>query len=365
MPATKKTALEITCQLRADTVYINLTGYIHYWTSASSYDVALTIKEYKSKGATKAQLYINSEGGSCFEAQEIKNLLIDNFGKANVKTRVGALAASAGTIFFTDFYTTAKRNSQLMIHKPSTLVEGNEDVVESDLRLLKNITKQYRADYARKMKITEADVEVLWAKGDYWMTAQEALQKGLIDAIETDDEVIDASAHARLVAAGAPYIPPFNPKTTDMTNTEIAPILGLSPMASDTDIRNRIAGLQTSERELTALKQTISDQAEANKKANIKALLDGAEAAKKIKPEQRTHYQTLAEANYESCKAIIDALPSLEAISAQLAPKPTVKGQENWTFEDYQKNPEAWKVLEKSDPKKAEELIAAHYKDQN
>jgi len=368
----KHTPLQITCAHKGDTAYIGIKGYIHKWTSASSTDVYLAIKDYKANGVTKAEVYVNTEGGSVFEAEEIVNLLIDNFGRGNVKVKIGALAASAGTVFCTDFYTTGKPNSQFMIHKPRAGSEGTEDDLENTLKLVKDVTARYRKRYAKKMNLTEKEVDALWAKGDHWMTAQEAKDKGLIDEIEEEEEQIDAESRLRLVASGAPNIPeieqkPVIPNNTDMNLSEMALKVGLPTSASQVEIDQRIEALKKAESNLETLK-TENQVKEAQKKAqSIKALLDDAEKDKKITPDQRSHYQKLAEANYESCEAILKEAPSIEAISQAINPsasKESSKGRESWTFEDYQKNPQAWEELEKKDPKKAIELIDAHYKEE-
>ena len=364
----KRTPFNITCAKKGDTAYIGIKGYISNWTSASSTDIEVAIKDYKAKGATKAELYINSQGGDVFQAEEIKNLLVDNFGKENVKVKIGALAASAATIFCCAFHTTAKMNSQFMIHKPTTDARGTEDDIENTLKLIKDVTARYRKAYAKKMGITEKQVEAVFAKGDYWMTSEEAKKEGLINEIEDEEEKIDAESHLQLVAAAAPHIPkPQNPINTDieMNLSEIAISMGLPSSASQAQVDERIKALRKSETDLEALKTSNAEKEKQDRATKVKALLDEAEKSKKITGDQRGDYQKLAEANYDSCKAILDKMPEVGAISEQLDPKGAVamKGQEKWTFEDYQKNPQAWEELEKRDPKKAGELIEAHYKE--
>ena len=356
--------LQITCALKGDTAYISK------WTSASSTDVYVSIKDYKAKGATNAEVYVNSEGGSVFEAEEIINLLNDNFGRENVTVKVGALAASAGTAFCTEFHTVAKANSQFMIHKPKVFAEGSEDELENTLKLIKDVTARYRGRYAKKMGITEDQVDALWAKGDYWMTATEAKDQGLIDEIEDGEEKIDAESRLRLAACGAPNIPkPQKQKTiipdTDMKLPELAASLGLPLSASQEQVDQRIKELKKSETDLTALKQSNSQKEKAEKAQKVKALLDKAEKDRKITGEQRGHYQKLAEADYDSCAAILEDMPTIEALSGRINPtgKSVAKGRENWTYADYQKNPKAWVEFEKNNPEKAQELIEAHYKE--
>lgn len=363
-----KTPLIITCELKSDVCYISIRGYIHQWTTASSVDVEKTIIAFKEKGAKKAELYINSEGGSVFEANEIRNLVEDNFSEENVKVKVGALAASAATTFLTKYKASGKTNSQFMIHKPSMYATGNEDQIVRQLKLLKDLTSQYRKEYAAKMGITEEEVEEMW-KADYWMTAKEAKEKGLIDSIENEEEDIDPESMMRLVASGAPEIPEqkkSKPHTMKVELSILAVQIGLPADATQEQVDARLTALKATEIEAKNLKDSAEENEKNNKAARIKALLDGAEKDKKITAEQRPHFEKMAGDNIEACEALIKTMTAVTAISKQIDPKnpeASTKGQEKWTFEDYQKHPKAWATLEKDHPEKAKELIDAHYQD--
>lgn len=359
------TPLEITAVKKDKTAYIGIKGSIYRWNKASSMDVEATIKGFKKEGITKAEIYINTPGGDVFEANEIVNLIKDNF--TDVKIHVGAVAASAGTYFLTQWHSTAKRNSQFMIHKPMGNPSGNEDEIEAELKLIKNITQDYKTAYATKMGITEAEVEKLWVKGDYWMTAKEALKKGLIDAIENEDEKIDASARMLLVACGAPNIPKIENNQNQNKHMELSVLavqLGLPSTATQAEVDAKIKALQDSAAKADGLVKAAADQEKANKAAKVKALLDGAEKDKKITAEQRPQLEKMAEANYEAAESFISGMKSITAISEGLDPGATAegeKGREKWTFADYQeKAPEAFEKLADA---KQKELIDAHYKE--
>lgn len=357
--------LEITAAVKNKTAYIGIKGSIYKWGSASSFDVEAVIRGYKKDGITKAELYINTNGGDCFEANEIVNLVSDNF--TDVTVRVGAVAASAGTYFLTQYYSTAKRNSQFMIHKPMGNPSGNEDEIEAGLKLIKNITQDYKAAYAKKMGITETEVEKLWEKGDYWMTAKEAKAKGLIDAIEDEDEAIDASSRMLLVACGAPNVPTIENNQNQIINMELSVLavkLGLPSTATQAEVDAKLEAIQAKALKADGLVQAAADQKKADDAKKVKALLDGAEKDKKITADQRAHFETMATANYEAAEAVINGMQSITAISEGIAPGATTegeKGREKWTFADYQeKDPKGFDAL---DEKLQASLIEAHYKE--
>lgn len=231
--------LEVKATKTGNTAYISIIGSIYSFASASSFNVAKTIKDFVKDGAINAEIYVKSGGGDCFEANEMLNLIADNFKPENVKVRIGAVAASAGTIFPATYYTTAKKNSKIMIHKPMGNPSGNEDEIESGLKLIKDITLEYKKMYAKKMNKSEADIEAMWAKGDYWMNAKEAKDLGLIDEIEDEEETIDATARLQLVACGAPNIPKVENTKTKIERMELSVLavrLGLPADATQAQV---------------------------------------------------------------------------------------------------------------------------------
>jgi len=359
--------LEITAVKKGTTAFIVIKGSIYSWSTASSYDVAKKIKDFKKEGATNADVYVSSGGGDCFEAQEILNLIADNFESKNVKIRVGAVAASAATRFLTEYYSVAKKNSKFMIHKPMGNPSGNEDQIESGLKLIKDMTLEYKKAYAAKMNKTEDEIEQMWAKGDYWMTAQEAKAEGLINEIEDEDEQIDATARLQLVACGAPNVPKIKNTKTEIKRMELSVLavqLGLPSTATQAEVDAKLKQVTADAAKVSGLVKAQADQEKADKSAKVKALLDGAEKDKKITAEQRPQWQVMAEANLEAATTAIGGLKSITAISEGL--KPGANGEVNaeqakWTYEEFQKNdPEAFAKLPED---KQTALIDAHYKE--
>jgi len=357
--------LEVTAVKKNKVAHIAIKGSIYEWSTASSRIIEPIIAQFKEDGITEAVVYIKTPGGDVFEANEMLNLISDSFTKVTVKA--GALVASAGTRFCAEFHTTAKSNSKFMIHKPMGNPSGNEDQIESKLKLIKDMTEEYREVYAKKMGITKAAVEKLWAKGDCWMTAKEALKKGLIDAIEDEDENIDANTHMQLVACGAPNIPEIKNETNqkqkiNMELSVLAVSIGLPSTATQPEVDAKLEELKRKAGQADGLVQAAADKKAADEKAAKKAILDNAELDKKLDPSLRAHYETMA---IEALTEIFKNAQSVEAISEQLNPGQKTdadKSHKGWTYADYQdKNPEAF---EKLDEATQTSLIEAHYKEQ-
>ena len=348
----------ITATSNGKTLRLEIDGYIGKWDDANTRNIKQRIAE-AGKGATHCELYVNSEGGSVFEANEIENIIKDTF--KTVSGTVGAIAASAGSYFLTAFPFTAKKNSQIMIHKPMAGFSGTAEQIKAKLKLLDNLEKHYKKAYAEKMGKTEDEVEQMWTN-DYWMNADEALALGLIESIEADTVPIDAKLTDRLIACGAPVdnLPETEPKKENMDINLLRAELGLPATAGETEVLAKLKEVKQTADKAKQLEATIKAQAEQEKKAKIKALLDEAEKQHKITASMRANYEKLADADFDQVKAIIEALPVMEvAPSAGVKTGQAGEARANWTYSDYaEKDPEAFEQLPE-DKQKA--LLDAHY----
>ncbi|MBK5213370.1 MAG: ATP-dependent Clp protease proteolytic subunit [Flavobacteriaceae bacterium] len=367
LPATKDNgALLITAEVKNKVAYLSIDGYIGRWGDASTTNLKNNVKTLKDEGATTAEVYLNTEGGDCFQANEMCNILDDAFQKENVSLKVGALAASAGTKILVHYRKKAscKKNSRFMIHKPSMYIGGNEDKIKAQLKLLENITAEYKAEYAESFGMTEDEVEKLWVN-DYWMDAKEAKKKGMVATIENDTLAIDTEARMKLVAAGDPNIPDpiiepeTNPKTENMNKEVLAASLGLPSTATEAEITAKIAENKAKAEQSVQLQAKMDQQEKDGKAAKITALLNKGEADKKFTGDQRANLQAMAEASFEATEKFIDALLPLEKIDINAAGKthgatganPDTKG---WKYENYAnagaKGAELLAILETEDP---------------
>jgi len=348
----------VTASLAGDTLRLSVEGYIGKWDDANAKGWKEQIAAYKEE-AKKVLIYINSYGGEVFEANEMVNVVREHF--SDVRVEVGAVAASAATYFLAKFPSRAKRNTQIMIHRPQVCTCGHIGRLESTAKLLSNLTEQYIKDYTAKMKLSAEELEKKWAD-DWWMTAAEALKYGLIDAIDDEDAPVDTVTMSILNQLHQGQ----TPKSSYM-NDVIAAKLGLTPGADEKSILERIAELQAAAKRAEELEKKMKQQAEAERKARIKALLDQAEADHKITADMRAQYEALAEKDFDSVKAIIEQLPALtEAPSASLklqgGKAPVNAERANWTYADWaEKDPEGFEKLPEAVQKK---LIDEHYNEQ-
>lgn len=128
-------------------------------------------------------LYINSPGGSVYDGMAIYDTM--NFIKPDVATYGIGLQASMGA-FLLSSGAKGKRfalpHAKVMIHQPSSGTRGKVTDMEIDLResleVKEMLAKILAKNTVQKLAKVKADME-----RDYWMTATEAKQYGLIDEV--------------------------------------------------------------------------------------------------------------------------------------------------------------------------------------
>ena len=138
----------------------------------------------ESEDPTKdINLYINSPGGSVTAGMAIYDTM--NYIKCDVSTVCMGMAASMGA-FLLAGGAKGKRfalpNAEVMIHQPSGGAQGQATeiriVAEQILRTKKKLNEILDTNTGQPLEVIERDTE-----RDNYMTAEEAVKYGLIDAV--------------------------------------------------------------------------------------------------------------------------------------------------------------------------------------
>ena len=136
-------------------------------------------------------VYINSPGGSITSLFAIYDTM--KYIKPDVATVCMGLAASAGAVILAGG-TPGKRYSlphaRIMLHQPAGGAEGPSKDIEIQAKLITDMRNQINgllADFTKK------DIEQIAVDTDrdFWMTAQEALEYGIVDEVLTQRELAD------------------------------------------------------------------------------------------------------------------------------------------------------------------------------
>lgn len=159
-------------------------GWFSDATSAKGFD-----KELKQHGDLDViNLYINSPGGSVFEASAIYNILKNH--KAKVVAYIMGLAASAASyISMAADEVIMPTNSIMMVHKP---LIGRAGGNATDFRKLANtldtIEESLVAAYREKTGLSEEKIKTM-LEDETWLTASEAKLLGFCDIVDRELQV--------------------------------------------------------------------------------------------------------------------------------------------------------------------------------
>lgn len=181
---------------------------------------------------------INSGGGDLSTALAIHNFLKSLHPTCKVVMKVLSIAASAAVAIGMaaspgEFY--MARNSMMMVHEAESWAEGRAQDLINQATAVEKYNSLTVDIYAERTGTPAATIRALLAKGDHWMTAQEALAQGYCDALEDDAAGITNyigkldDTYANLPAALRTPAPVLNQATTTTPPTSNTPVVEETP----------------------------------------------------------------------------------------------------------------------------------------
>lgn len=128
-------------------------------------------------------IYINSPGGSVYAGLGIYDTM--QFISSPVATICTGMAASMAAVLLVagaEGKRSALTHSRVMIHQPMGGVQGQASDIEITAREIQKLKKEL---YSIIAEHSHTDFDKVWADSDrdYWMTAQEAKEYGMIDNV--------------------------------------------------------------------------------------------------------------------------------------------------------------------------------------
>jgi len=129
------------------------------------------------------QIYLNTPGGSVYAGLGIYDTM--QYIAPDVATICTGIAASMGAVLLCAGHEgkrTALKHSRILIHQPMGGAEGQASDIEITAREIMKLKKELYEVIARH---SNQEYEKIWKDSDrdYWMTAQEALDYGMIDEV--------------------------------------------------------------------------------------------------------------------------------------------------------------------------------------
>lgn len=276
---------------------LTIYGEIGWDVSTASFHKALS---ESPSGAVTVRL--NSPGGSVFDGLGIGSL-IRKHGK--VTAVVDGLAASAASIIFV---AASKRvmapGTMLMIHNPWSMVGGTSDDMRKEANVLDTIAGEMAKLYADASggKLTAKDAEKLM-DAETWLTAEQAVEIGLADAIEGKGKAfasIDKTRHAyRNIPKGLETMSTETPEAKPSFLDRLAAVIKVDTSAIQAELAEAQSALVDAVAKITESEARASDAvaalatAKAEHAAELEALsashattLEAAKAEARIEGEQ-------------------------------------------------------------------------------
>lgn len=160
-------------------------------TSISAKDISEELKKIPDT-VKNLSIRINSEGGDVFDGVAIYNRL-KQF-KAKKTVHIDGLAASiASIIALAGDEILMGEGALFMIHLPWTYARGDEVELAQVIDRLRDVKDQMVSIYARKTKLSRAEIERLLKK-ETWMDYEEAKDLGFVTGKSEDTVAIAAKA---------------------------------------------------------------------------------------------------------------------------------------------------------------------------
>ena len=204
-------------------------------------DVVSQLDEFGDEDVT---VRVNSPGGDVYEGLAIMNALRGH--KGVVTAVIEGLAASAASFIAIGGAdrVVCRPTAEIMIHEAWTFVDGNAEALQKTLTDLERISGNLAGIYAER---TGGDPDH-WRglmRAETWFSADEALQVGLVDAVEDARQPVNRSpvsakmlARFKFSGRGAAPPPPINNEPSDGQEgggmsflNELAQELGKDPEA--------------------------------------------------------------------------------------------------------------------------------------
>ncbi len=130
------------------------------------------------------EVYINSPGGVIDVGSEIYTMLRSH--AADTKIYITGEACSAASIVAMAAYCEMSPTALLMVHCVSSVAAGNHNTMAKSAEILRTADLALCSAYTTKAGMTQEEALDMM-EHETWLTAQQALERGLIDKIMFED----------------------------------------------------------------------------------------------------------------------------------------------------------------------------------
>lgn len=338
-------------------------------------------------GNKRCELLINSQGGLMHEAFAMFDLIKNSPMVVDVII-YGMAASSAAWLSFAGDTVSIAENAMMMLHKPQAGNYGESDTLRSTAELMDKMEARVVSMLCERTGKTEKMVRDTYMKPgvETWLTAEEALQAGLVDTVVKAVHQSDAvSNHFQNATEAWKVYSVFNiaeqkPKTDNtMDKKAIINVLNahkvqheLTDNSTDADVQSVLNAVLASNAALTQENENLKAAALAEVKKRATTLVENAVKAGKISETEKADWLKNAESNFDFVSNALAKLEGRKDINTTLVPVnggEGVSGQANnagdrskWTLREWeQKDPTNLRKMMNSEPDRYKALFEAEY----
>ena len=175
----------------------NKDKWVYEWLEYDSTCPRDVLSAMEKANGEPLEVYINSGGGDVFSGSEIYEALRTYEGE--VRIHIVGHAASAATLPACAGFCDITPTGLVMVHNVASAARGDYHAMDQSSEVLQKANRAIAAAYVLKTGKTEAEILELMDR-ETWMTAQEAVSCGLVDAISQSSN--------RFVAHAPGTVPP-------------------------------------------------------------------------------------------------------------------------------------------------------------
>lgn len=325
-----------------DAACILLYGDIGDYDKVRSGDVVRELLEMEAQ-YKKIDVRINSNGGDVYSGIAIFNAFRNT--KADITIYVdgiGASIASAVALCGKPLY--MSRFSRLMLHSIQGGAYGNKKELAEVIEQIDSLENTLAEMLATRCKKTVDEIKAEYFDGsDHWLTAQQALDEGIIDGIYDTEETIPAdSTPDQVYTIFNNRLQSQSQKDNQMNFDELRKRPSFVNCTTDEDVLRQITHLETEAGKVTGLTTEVTnlkkdlkvfqDKAAADEETAIDGLVQTAFDEGRITEPQKATYKALLKADRENGEAALKALPAKRRVMNNLH-KPVAGGASAWDEE--------------------------------
>lgn len=184
------------------TIVSNDDAWIYEWFDIQHANPAAVEAVLEEADGEDIDVDINSGGGDVFAGSEIYSALRAYAGKVNI--HVVGFCASAASVIAMAGHSDMTPTGQLMVHNVSMWESGDYHAHDKASEILQTANRAIAAAYVEKSGMDEKEALKLMDR-ETWLTAQEAVDYGLIDEIAKPNQ--DNETFQLVASVGATILP--------------------------------------------------------------------------------------------------------------------------------------------------------------